>query len=158
MLGMSLVFWSHASEHYSDLATRRERHLTTACVAKIPARNWVDFAVAFWLNRDLAKRYELNAHVLEQFIRCSLTFQRLLIDNKQARCFSFEFRLFNLSPRKSKRRNSNEKHLACLLSINSLWKETQNGLFSFGQRDCVYWAKLTFLAFSSALPFGKLDV
>ena len=31
----------------SDLATRRERQLTTARAVKIPARNWVDYAVAF---------------------------------------------------------------------------------------------------------------
>ena len=33
----------------------------------------------------------MTAHVLEQFIRCSFTFPRLLIDNKQARCFSLNF-------------------------------------------------------------------
>ena len=37
-----------------------------------------------WLNCDLAKRYKVIAHVLERFIRCSFTFPRLLIDNKQA--------------------------------------------------------------------------
>ena len=42
----------------------------------------------------------MTAHVLERFIRCSFTFPRPLIDNKQARCFSFEFRPFDLSPRK----------------------------------------------------------
>ena len=42
----------------------------------------------------------MTAHVLERFVRCSFTFPRLLIDNKQARCFSFEFRSFDLSPRK----------------------------------------------------------
>ena len=96
--------WQDMMDVYqkSDLATRRERQLTTARAVKIPARNWVDYAVAFWLNCDLAKRYEVAtaAHVLERFIRCSFTFPRLLIDNKQARCFSFEFRPFDLSPRK----------------------------------------------------------
>ena len=58
----------------------------------------------------------MTAHVLERFIPCSFTFPRLLIDNKRARCFSFEFRPFDLSPRKL----------------------TRNGLFSFDQRDCVY--------------------
>ena len=32
----------------------------------------------------------MTTHVLERFIRCSFTFQ--------ARCFSFEFRPFDLSP------------------------------------------------------------
>ena len=44
--------------------------------------------------------YEVTAYVLERFIRCSFTVPKLLIDNKQARCFSFEFRPFDLSPRK----------------------------------------------------------
>ena len=37
------------------------------------------------------------------FVVLSLQFPRLLIDNKQARRFSFEFRPFDLSPRKKKK-------------------------------------------------------
>ena len=59
----------------------------------------------------------MTAHVLERFICCSFIFPRLLIDNKQARCFSFEFRPFDLSPRK----------LHGMVHV-----------FSFDQRDCVY--------------------
>ena len=58
----------------------------------------------------------MTAHVLERFICCTFTFPRLLIDNKQARCFPFEFRLFDLSPS----------------------QVTRNGLFSFDQRDRAY--------------------
>jgi len=44
----------HTILYYTYLATERERHLTTARAAKIPARNWVDNAVAFRLKCDLA--------------------------------------------------------------------------------------------------------
>ena len=65
------------------------------------------------------------------FVVLSLFRGCYLIDNKQARCFSFEFRLFDLSPRKSKRRNSNEKHVPCLFVINQQPLKSNTELFIF---------------------------
>ena len=73
----------------------------------------------------------MTAHILERFIRCSFNFPRLLIDNKQARCFSFEFRPFDLSPRK------------------------YHGMVYFRLIEGI---KLIFLAFSSAFALGKLAI
>ena len=87
-----------------------------------------------WFSKEV--RGDCGAHVLERFLRCYFTFPRLLIDTKQARCFSFWISPFWL--------------------ITS--QVTRYGLFSFDQRDCDYWEKLTFLASSSAFAFSKLNV
>ena len=53
--------------YQSDLATERERQLTTARAAKIPARNWVDNTVAFCLKCDLARYTTPSCQFLQVF-------------------------------------------------------------------------------------------
>ena len=45
----------------------------------------------------------MNAYVLEWFIRFPFASLKLSIDNKQARCFADEFRLFDSLPRKEQK-------------------------------------------------------
>ena len=95
----------------------------------------------------------MTAHVLERFIRCSFTFPRLLIDNKQARCFLFEFRLFHLLP--SQIRGSNiglagcgmgleiearrgiQKKLEAGCGMKSSTRDRDTQFFTVGMRDAL---------------------